>query len=387
MAVTLDKLYISIEEKYNMKLVAGKDGLKNVIRWVHMVEDSEVPNFLHGNELIFTTGIGRLDTADKILEFVQGLQKHNAAGLVMNLGPYIKKVPTVVVDYCERNGFPLFTLPWEVKIIDITYDMCRMIIENEKSEISATEAFKAIISGERITDEYTDALKKMGFHSKNKYRVAVMDFMLKDKKVTETFVGNNHIRLWKLLSRTAATTAMFVMHHRLVVVKQNCGDAQIKRMSDTIQKSIDAGNMTLVMGVSDEKSGPEAVNSLYKQARAAYYTACSKSTGLEYYENIGLNQLIFGVEDKEILKSFVNRQLAPLIDYDVENNTDYVETFKDYLESYSSVKTVSEKSHVHRNTINYKIKQIREILGGELDAEAKAEFLIAYKIKDLLDYL
>ena len=57
MAVTLDKLYISIEEKYNMKLVAGKDGLKNVIRWVHMVEDSEVPNFLHGNELIFTTGI------------------------------------------------------------------------------------------------------------------------------------------------------------------------------------------------------------------------------------------------------------------------------------------------------------------------------------------
>ena len=37
MAVTLDKLYISIEEKYNMKLVAGKDGLKNVIRWVHMV--------------------------------------------------------------------------------------------------------------------------------------------------------------------------------------------------------------------------------------------------------------------------------------------------------------------------------------------------------------
>ena len=87
------------------------------------------------------------------------------------------------------------------------------------------------------------------------------------------------------------------------------------------------------------------------------------------------------------MKSFVNRQLAPLIDYDVENNTDYVETFKDYLESYSSVKTVSEKSHVHRNTINYKIKQIREILGGELDADAKAEFLIAYKIKDLLDYL
>lgn len=166
MAITLEKLCESTANKYNLKLIAGREGLKNAIRWVHMVEDIEVPNFLHGNELIFTTGIGRLDTAEKILEFVKGLQAHNAVGLVMNLGPYIKKVPNVVIDYCEKNGFPLFTLPWKVKIIDITYDFCRIIIENEKSEVSAVEAFRHIMIRGEYKEEYDETFKKWAFRQK-----------------------------------------------------------------------------------------------------------------------------------------------------------------------------------------------------------------------------
>ena len=50
-----------------------------------------------------------------------------------------------VIDYCNKENFPLFTLPWSVYIIDITYDFCRRIIENEKIETTAAEAFKNII--------------------------------------------------------------------------------------------------------------------------------------------------------------------------------------------------------------------------------------------------
>ncbi len=387
MAITLEKLCENTEEKYNLKLIAGKDGLKNAIRWVHMVEDSEVPNFLHGNELVFTTGIAKMDSADKILEFVKGLIRHNAVGLVMNLGPYIKKVPHAVVDYCEKNGFPLFTLPWEVKIIDITYDFCRIIIENEKREVSVVEAFKHIILTGESKSEYAEIFKKMGFQPKNKYRIVLIEFLHNGKNVTEIFVNNNHMRLWKILTKSAFSSTMFLIDNRLVVIKQNCSDTQIKRIADTILKSIESGNVTLVMGVSDEEIGTEAVAQIYTEAEAAYYTACKGKENLTFYNDIGLNKLIFGVEDRYVLKKFINKQLSPLTIYDSENHTDYEETFRDYLESYSSVKAVSEKSGVHRNTVNYKIKQIREILGGELDAEAKAEFLLAYRIKDLMSCL
>jgi len=387
MAITLEKLCDNAEERYNLKLIAGKDGLKNAIRWVHMVEDSEVPNFLHGNELIFTTGIAKLDAADRILEFVKGLQRHNAVGLVMNLGPYIKKVPKVVIDYCERNNFPLFTLPWEVKIIDITYDFCRIIIENEKREVSVVEAFKHIILTGENKSEFAETFKKMGFQPKSKYRIALVEFLSNGKNVTEAFVNNNHIRLWKIFTKSAFSSTMFLMDKRLVVIKQNSSDSQINRIAEMMQKSIESGNMTMVMGVSDEEIGVEAVAEIYTEAEAAYYTACKEKKNLTFYNDIGLNKLIFGVEDRYVLKKFIKKQLSPLILYDSENNTDYEETFRDYLESYSSVKAVSEKSGVHRNTVNYKIKQIREILGGELNAEAKAEFLIAYRIKDLFSCL
>ena len=73
--------------------------------------------------------------------------------------------------------------------------------------------------------------------------------------------------------------------------------------------------------------------------------------------------------------------------YDAENKTDYTQILRLYLESCGSIKTVADRTNMHRNTINYKIKQIREILGCELNVEDKTELLAAYRITDLLKYL
>ncbi len=92
MAITLVQLCRNAEQTYYMKLIAGSGGMDNTVRWVHMVEDSEVPDFLNGNELVFTTGIGHYGT-DWLPAFVKSLKEHNAAGVVLNLGPYIDTVP------------------------------------------------------------------------------------------------------------------------------------------------------------------------------------------------------------------------------------------------------------------------------------------------------
>ena len=49
MAITLSQLCVNTEKTYGMKLLAGKDGMDNYVRWVHMVEDREVPGFLSYN--------------------------------------------------------------------------------------------------------------------------------------------------------------------------------------------------------------------------------------------------------------------------------------------------------------------------------------------------
>ena len=55
MALTLSQICVNAEKTYQMKLIAGEDGMDNVVRWVHIIEDVEVSHFIEGQELVFTT--------------------------------------------------------------------------------------------------------------------------------------------------------------------------------------------------------------------------------------------------------------------------------------------------------------------------------------------
>ena len=144
LSVTLAQLCANAEKKYGLKLIAGAKGTERTVRWIHMTEDGKDSDFLHGGELVFTTGIGHVGSG-WLEELAVQLCERGAAGLVVNLGPYIAAVPSKVIVYCEEHGFPLFTLPWDTYIIDITYSFCRKIISCEKNEASAAEAFTNLI--------------------------------------------------------------------------------------------------------------------------------------------------------------------------------------------------------------------------------------------------
>ena len=109
-----------------------------------MIEDEQVADFLRGNELVFTTGIGHPDGM-WLSDFAQGLIRNKASGLVVNIGPYIDAVPEQVIAYCKCNEFPLFTIPWHIRLVDITRDFCRRIISSEQAELSVSSAFKNAI--------------------------------------------------------------------------------------------------------------------------------------------------------------------------------------------------------------------------------------------------
>ena len=70
MAATLEKIYEVALHHYHMKLVAGREGLSNLVDWVHVVEEMDYMHFLKGRELIVTTGIKEPDDA-QLLEFTR----------------------------------------------------------------------------------------------------------------------------------------------------------------------------------------------------------------------------------------------------------------------------------------------------------------------------
>ncbi|MPN59404.1 hypothetical protein SDC9_207125 [bioreactor metagenome] len=90
------------------------------------------------------------------------------------------------------------------------------------------------------------------------------------------------------------------------------------------------------------------------------------------------------MKNPEVLRELEGEFLGPLREYDAKNGTDLISTLRCYLENDASVQLLSSLTGVHRNTINYKIKQIRRILGRELTEEHKLKLLLAFYMQDLL---
>ncbi|MBR1851709.1 MAG: PucR family transcriptional regulator ligand-binding domain-containing protein, partial [Lachnospiraceae bacterium] len=100
MAYTLDQVYLTLREKYTMKLLAGASGIKATVSWVHMVETAELIPFLKRRELVITTGI-RNQNMEDLRRMVIGLKGKKIAGLIINIGPYIQEVPKDIIAFCE----------------------------------------------------------------------------------------------------------------------------------------------------------------------------------------------------------------------------------------------------------------------------------------------
>jgi len=382
MAITLAKLCKDCEAKYNMKLIAGNGGMENTVRWVHMVEDSEVPDFLHGNELVFTTGIGHISDGNHLTGFVRKLKVHNAAGVVINLGPYISRIPDDVIQFCNDNDFPIFSLPWEIHIIDITFDYCSRIIENEQSETSVAEAFCKVIENVALTGNYIQVFVSAGFMPAKPFRIICTEFFQNGVHATERIEQYHRVKLWRMLTQSETAAAMFVYSGHLVVVRQNCDDAQIRAMEAQLTKNT-ASNISFIMGASDEGHGYESIGTLYRQAKAAVTTGLCDKKRLVLYRDIGVDKILCGIEDTSILDNYIEGLLSPIRKYDRENNANCLNILKMYLESGCSVKAVSEQMNVHRNTVNYQVRQIKENFSLEFDEQTKTNLALAFRILKL----
>ena len=97
--------------------------------------------------------------------------------------------------------------------------------------------------------------------------------------------------------------------------------------------------------------------------------------------------MLFSSEDQEILKEYT-LCLKPIIDYDRKHNSDLVRTLAVYLKSGKSIQKVAAELACHRNTINYRMKRIEELLYFDIDEYENAFILeLAFRVLEYLDQL
>ena len=384
MGFTLADALNQSQEQYHLKLLAGQEGCSNAISWVHMIEDTTIIQQLWGKELVVTTGHG-FQSEEELFMLIKYLIKYNSVGLIINIGKYIFEIPSAIIDYCNEQEFPLLTIPWEVHLADLIKDFCMRCLYSEKEDRELSKLFQEILTNNQIVEEARPQLMS-AFDVDGNFQVVLISVEGSDNfNAIERRKIAFQIEL--CFEKIDSSYAFFWYDGYFVLIVNNLKADELKviidKMHKRAKKRID--DKRVYLGIGSQMKDLGQVYLSYKRAKAAILMAMQFELPIVFFEDMGVYQILFSIEDKQILIEMYHRLLQPLIDYDQKHHGELEKTLFYYLIYGESQITMAKNLYMHRNTINYRMNKIKELLNCQLDTfEEKVPYMLSYYIKKVL---
>lgn len=372
MAVALKDLYADITPQYDVELhTVSCFGKK--IGWIHMVEDADFIPLLHGDELVFNSGLN-YTTETWLKNLIDLLNKAHAGGLILALraGHTFSKE---IIDYCNQIHFPLFSASWQTPFIDIMRRFSEILLKNEQRETNLTAAFKNAVYYPENEEMYRSHFERNGFFENMSYTVGILSCHAYD---TEN--GNERLTMIeKSLRFIMNKRVLYEENGRLVILAAGYRQSKVRTEFRQIcedDPDIYVGIGVTVQRIRDIHISYESADTAYRLTKSVIPTNCLE------YDELGVYKLLADVKNEAVYPIFVEETIGKLIEYDRKNETDYLHILETFFENECSILHTAEKLYCHKNTLNYKMNKIKEILGYDiLKNENRVKIMLAFYIR------
>lgn len=385
MAATLEKIYEVALHHYHMKLVAGREGLSNLVDWVHVVEEMDYVHFLKGRELIVTTGIKEPDDAG-LLEFTRRVHATGASGLVFNVGRYIKHVPKEVQEFGETHDFPVFVLPWEVHLVDFNRELCNLIYRSEQEQDDLESAVRKAVFSPEKKEAYQPVLAREGIHGDTRLTMVQCYVPPSGKTDITSFYYRFSRQCQQILTRENLIYVVFHYDRYLTIVMAEYRKEIVDRVLDAMKRNVEtfAEGTAMHLAVSEGETRVGNLREKYQNLSYLCRWAADKERTLCRESELGVTKLLLAVPDRSKLWEYESQTLGELERIDQETGSEYLKILKTYLEENGNIQEVAAKCFLHRNTVTYHLKKISEITGKNLgETRNRMQWELAYLIRNL----
>lgn len=381
MAATIQKILSENENPFRLSVRAGQKGMRNVISWVYMLEDESIISYFHGAELVVTTGMKQVHSSDWLKKLILQLIDSHAAGLVINTGEFIFSIPDEIIDLCNKYDFPLMTMPWEIQITAMIQDFCIRIINEQHENTIHDRAMRDAIFRRDNEEEYQPILAKY-YDLQGKFLVlSIRPVANNDDSDTDLIREYQLINRLRRLRANAGITnvrmGVVCNDENVLVILNNTPQSMIpdvaKVIFDVYQDLLE--QQRLFIGAGTEIYGISNIYKSYSRAETAMRMAIYRNTPVIHFEDMGIYKILFSVKDEDILYDYANQTLAPLDIYDAKGH-EYVKLLKTYIQCNRSLEQTSQALYIHRNTVNYQVQKMKEMLNSPLKT---AEDLFPYQ--------
>jgi len=383
MGFTIGDMLILSKEQYQMELIAGKNGWSNSISWALMLEDIATINHFTGKELVVTTGLG-FDTEEKWLRLAKRLTENHASGLIINTGGYLYEVPERLKVFCDENDLPLITVPWEVVMVDMIKDLSiRLFMQGSKDEQIIAALIKAI--EEPDNQEFYRKELLPYFDVDGTFQVVLISADGLDEMDTVERMKLAY-RLQIYLENITHNGSFFYYDGSFIVVMNDVSDKDFEEIIGGMVKRTKRRmpEFPVYVGAGSKMEDISKLHISYQRACAAVTMAKRRKIDLLHFDEMGMFRMLYSVKDMALLEELSNEPLRALIEYDKKHGSNYLETLDLYLKYNGSIQAVAEAMFTHRNTVIYRMSNIKKLLGTELETtEERLIYQIAFYIRNM----
>lgn len=408
------------------KIIAGKSGLSNSIRWVYKPENMNFAKWVKGQELlIISTPVIKSQDFNLPLVIKKANKLNMSGALLLTGDKYIASIDSSVVSYANLNNFPIFVISGEIPLVDIFEEIGHAIAYNKNSDALSDDILSGIIFGKNINeDAFAMKFSEAGYALDGKNRMFTINIH-GDRRIEEyeydTVISKiknefNSGNMNALLSRYGNNiVGCFCLKKGEVDVSGRSADinmsgnniseiipvdSSMKNILDTdtvsesdkkevlakIYKSLSeylysiSSDIKLIMGVGRAYEGIGDLQKSFTEAsRCVILSEKMNMSGRVFcYEEMGIYNLFSELADKKVMQEFIDNTLGVIIEYDRNNNSKLLETLKAYLWNNNSLIHASEQLYTHRNTVKYRVQRISQLTGRDFDdAITRLEFMNA----------
>lgn len=408
------------------RIIAGKSGLSNSIRWVYKPENMNFAKWVKGQELlIISTPVIKSQDFNLPLVIKKANKLNMSGALLLTGDKYIASIDSSVVSYANLNNFPIFVISGEIPLVDIFEEIGHAIAYNKNSDALSDDILSGIIFGKNINeDAFAMKFSEAGYALDGKNRMFTINIH-GDRRIEEyeydTVISKiknefNSGNMNALLSRYGNNiVGCFCLKKGEVDVSGRSADinmsgnniseiipvdSSMKNILDTdtvsesdkkevlakIYKSLSeylysiSSDIKLVMGVGRAYEGIGDLQKSFTEAsRCVILSEKMNMSGRVFcYEEMGIYNLFSELADKKVMQEFIDNTLGVIIEYDRNNNSKLLETLKAYLWNNNSLIHASEQLYTHRNTVKYRVQRISQLTGRDFDdAITRLEFMNA----------
>lgn len=374
----------------SIRLLAGEMGLGRAVTWPHVGQTTEISPWVHGGELLFITGIEH--SQDMLSGILDECIRNNLAGLVILVGSeYIESVPQELVEQAEAARFPLFAMPFHLKLVDVMKEIADLIVR-DKLERKKTEDLleRLLFAQDADVQELMRSLFPEGRSSESCCFVCMFGLSSRSRERADA-AEHLQYHLLSLCSVKSVKVSTLVQDDRVICLvlspsqkKADEAVAYLEASRDVLSHLCADDALILAFGrlYADCRNVRKSCREASSALRIADKVRCFTTV---HYKNLGIYNLLLHIEDEDVLRGCYHDILDPLLEYDRENNSLLLPTVRAYLLCNGNITKTAQDIFVHRNTLLYRLNQIRDLTGWDLeDARTRMNLLVSILVREYL---